>query len=207
MNILRIICEEYQRLYENINSNDWYVDDDESIADKMYAKFGISANQQQSQEPPSTTKGKYIGSFYRESYPGIPMAVYLNPKNLSEFNPSVRAVLMQNGDLYVCANNKGYHEDILILLAKLNIVPINSQNVYYIKDHMPKEFIAIRRIGRSDTFEPSEILDFIQPEHFLNILSLGNEKQPYQFVINGVEVMKGYYDRIYPMHKYSGLLF
>ena len=191
-----IIREEIQKFYnENINDNDWY-DDEDSIADRMYAKIGIQKQEKQSQEPPTTEKGKYVGSLYKDTYPDIPMAIYLNPKNLNEFEPSVRAVLMQNGDIYVSVNKKVYHEEMLVFLQEKNIVPVNSQNLYYIKNSMPEEFIAVQRKGRSDVFEPSELLTNYLPEHFLDILSLGNEKHSYQFVVNDVEVMKGYYNRI-----------
>lgn len=204
MNILRIICEEYQKFNQSLGLNelqdDWY-DDEESIADKMYAqRFGM-----QNTKPttaPLLTQGEYLGTFVKDSYPDTPIPVYKNPESLSGFQASVRAIVKNNGDLYITSDNKAYHEELLVFLAEKNIVKVNSNNLYYIPDSAPLDFIAVQRQGLTNRFEPSSLYDNILPIEQLDALANANEKLPYQFTVGDIEVMKNHYQEIYPYYYY-----
>ena len=143
MDIIKIIREEYQRLYEN---NDWY-NDEESLADKILnQKYGISTQGNKKEFDNRETSGKFIGNVNGD----IP--IYLNPKSLEGFDEYCRGVIMANGDLYMSKSFNTNHKYIFRLLSSKGILPVDYLNKYW---KTPEKFIAIERIKNTNNFVPS----------------------------------------------------
>lgn len=184
-NLITIIKEEFQKLFENYYS-DWETFDEPSLADKMYnKKYGTGAEI----EKPTDINAELIGYVTKQFTLPLttPIPVYKNPRNLNGFGNNTRAVLLANGDLYVAKNANAMHDNILDLLTEKRIIPFNSKFDYDV--NMPEEFVAVQRSENSNTFGQSmaylkdEFNDF--PIYYREMFSLANSKQPYDFkVIN-----------------------
>ncbi|MCK9416727.1 hypothetical protein M0Q97_08740 [Candidatus Dojkabacteria bacterium] len=169
--IIQIINEVVQK-FINEFSDDW--ENEPSIADKIYAKRGITT--QQSQDRINAELIGYVDKQWNK--PINPIPVYKNPKNLIGFLPNTRAVLLNNGDLYVAQSYNALHDNILDLLANKNIIPIASKFNY--DKNYPENFIAVVRASDTTTFGESSAYDYF-PEHYIEIFDAANQKQPYIF--------------------------
>jgi len=72
--------------------------------------------------------------------------IFKNPKTLENFDRNVRAILVNNGDLYIQETMKFIkHEEIIDFLRQKHI--LNKD------DKLPKEFIPLERDGRSNVLK------------------------------------------------------
>lgn len=174
--ILQIIKEEIQSFINEL-WDDW--DTEPSIADKIYAKRGITT-----QQPQEKINAELIGYVDKQwKNPINPIPVYKNPKNLIGFQPNTRAILLSSGDLYVAQSYNALHDNMLDLLADKKIVQLASK--YNYDKNYPEEFIAVVRASDTTTFGESSAYDYF-PQHYVEIFDVANQKQPYIFKqING----------------------
>jgi len=168
-NIFQIIKEEIQNFY-----SDWQSNDEPSIADKYYEKKGITT------KPIETPiNAELIGYVNKQINKLInPVPVYKNPKNLNGFSNDTRGILMSNGDLYLAQNYMTLHDNILDLLAEHGIVSYGSKFGY--AENYPKDFVAVVRVGNSNTFGQSTAYD-VFPNYYIKIFDIAEEKQPFGF--------------------------
>jgi hypothetical protein len=166
--IFNLIKEELQDYY-----SDWGTES--SLGDKIFAK-----NQGQAIQEPQISNAELIGYVDKRGLEDIspPIPVYKNPKTLEGFSNDTRGILMDTGDLYVAQNYNALHANILDLLAEKNIIPYSSKFGY--DYNYPANFIAVVRIGRSNTFGQSSAYDYF-PNHYIQIFDNGEKAQPYGF--------------------------
>jgi len=170
--ILQIIKEELINLIKE-NWDDW--ENEPSIADKIYAKRGITNTTNTNTEINAELVG-YVNKQWDK--PIDPIPVYKNPKNLIGFLANTRAILLNTGDLYVAQSYNALHDNILDLLANKNILPLASK--YNYSTNYPEEFIAVVRVSDTTTFGESSAYDYFPP-YYEEIFNIANEKQPYIF--------------------------
>ena len=127
---------------------DWF-DDEEGLADKMYAsRFGINTQQPQQSKPKLESQGELVG--YLESNPDYP--IYRNPETLDGFDDNCRGVIFANGNLYLCTNYEIYHRRLFDFLQVKDLENVDPK-FYYL---FPDRYVAVARINRTNTFVPSE---------------------------------------------------
>lgn len=169
--ILQMINEEIQN-YINEFWDDW--ENEPSIADNIYAKQGI-----ETQQPQKKINAELIGYVDKQwKTPINPIPVYKNPNTLIGFLADTRAILLNNGDLYVAQSYNALHDNILNLLASKNIIPLASKFNY--DSNYPEEFVAVVRASDTTTFGESIAYDYFPP-HYEEIFDIANNKQPYIF--------------------------
>lgn len=181
MNLHKIISEELQKFNEAYGE-EWYDDDDDqSLADKIYAnRFGINAQNNSEPIEQSDSKGKLIGFVIEQAYRKLsePVPVYLNPTSLSEFSEGTRGILMADGDFYLALNYNALHYNILMLLADKGIVSHNAPIQY--DSNLPEEFVAVERKNKTNTFEQSSTYHSF-PDYYGKIFDMSNNKHQYKF--------------------------
>jgi len=171
--IVQIIKEEVQN---------WF-DDEPSIADRIYQKRGITPTQQ---TPTShdDVSGEFVGYLMKTWAGGKynqPIPIYRNPKNLRGYDLITRGVLVGNGDIYVSKLGDGLHIDILYLLAKEGIIPVDSIVPNYTQI-MPEEYITIIRMGNNRFTQSEGYEEF--PEYYEVMFEEANQIQPFTFVVS-----------------------
>ncbi len=159
MDILKIIREEFQRVYEN---DDWY-NDEESLADKMLnQRFGIST--QEKQQTFDNQQGKFVGYVGGDKS----QPIYLNPKSLEGFDDKCRGAIFANGDLYLSKSSEVYHYRLFLALEQRNIIA-NGEAVHY--SNFPDKYIAVARKGNSNVFIPSENYKDDSYDYIVNVFN------------------------------------
>jgi len=169
--LLQIIREEIQGFY-----SDWEMNDEPSIADKYYKRnLGISTNN----PTPEEVSGELIGYLDKAWSTKLnePVAVYKNPKNLRGYEEYTKAILIQNGDIYVAQKENGLHLNILELLVKEGIIPQSAYVANY-GQRLPEEFITIIRSGNANQFVQSTAYDEF-PIYYEVMFDEANKKHPY----------------------------
>lgn len=131
--IIKIIAEEIQSFVEGSY-------DAQGVADKAYEKFHIYGNdantkamagmQQDIEEPVANYGGSDI---------------YLNPKSLNNFDPNVRAISDDKGDLYVVQKSVGIlHGEMGRALELID----NNLRIY----DVPDKFLLLQRVKDTNKF-------------------------------------------------------
>lgn len=124
---LKLVPESLKELQEGIGDKyaerKWGIPDEERDWDKTYYKTQIN-------------KDKIIFSFEGVN-------IVKNPSSLKGFDPSVRGIILKNGDVYMTTSNTLIHNDLLKILHKKNIVKDSDYHLFHIK--FPNEFITIQR--------------------------------------------------------------
>lgn len=152
MFIKTIVIEEIKRF---MNEN-WFNDDEPSIADKIYDKRGITL-------PPENKEitGELVGILTHSTITkkpfNNPIKIYKNPKNLKGFGDDVRGVLTNAIDLYLATSYAALHDDILSFLSDNK--KVDKMSTFGYADRFPDEFIAVQRMGSSNTFIPSTLYE------------------------------------------------
>ena len=168
--LLQIIKEEINDFY-----SDWSMNDEPSIADKIYDRQGISGEPQQ-QTPIDAELIGYVDK--QGNKPMTPVPVYKNPKNLVGFTKEARGILLSTGDLYLAQSYNALHENIIAMLAAKGIIPYKATHGY--DKYFPKEFVAVQRTFNTNNFAQSMAYDEFPP-HYQEIFAIGAQKQPYTF--------------------------
>lgn len=169
--LLQIIKEEVNGFY-----NDWSMNDEPSIADRIYQRQGIdtqTASQQQQQI--DAEQAGYVDK--RGNTPIKPIPVYKNPKSLDGFTNEARGILLSNGDFYL-AQSDVLHDNMLSMLASKGIVPLQATFNYGQK--YPEEFVAVIRTFNTNNFSQSSAYDEF-PEYYEEIFNIARQKQPFTF--------------------------
>jgi len=168
MNLLQIIKEEIENFWN----------DEPSIADKYYEKkIGLQPNPQQQEKKITADLIGYVDKQFVEPL-NPPVPVYKNPKSLDGFSNDTRGILLANGDLYLALNYNAFHDNILELLAENGLV--SYQNKIDYGRRLPKDFIAVVRVGTTKTFNQSSIYDEF-PEYYLKLFENSSARLPYNF--------------------------
>jgi len=168
--LLQIIREEIQGFY-----SDWEMNDEPSIADKYYQNRGIETNRQS----PVEVSGELIGYIDKAWSTSLkePVAVYKNPKNLNGYENYTKAILVQNGDIYVGQNGNALHLNILWLLGSEGIIPQSAISNNY-GQRLPEEFITVVRTGGENQFVQSTAYDEF-PIYYEVMFDEANKKHPH----------------------------
>ena len=157
--------------------NEFYGDDEPSIADKWYEKRLAITPDRVSNET-TDDDGELIGIITHDirgkklmnfSY------VFKNPRNLKNYGLTIRGVLLNNGDFYAMKGTQTIHDDLINFLIKKNILPSNvSQN--YPAD-LPNEYVAVERVGvgTRNVFTTSMLYDRF-PKYYREIFDRANKK-------------------------------
>jgi hypothetical protein len=169
--LIRIIKEEVENFFNS----------EPSIADKIYQDKGIIPKQ------PEKIRGDVIG--YVSTAWGIPfqrnqqpIPIVKNPKDLMDYDPMARGILVANGDLYLAQSEDALHYDIASLLAKQGIIPWNSVSKDY-GDLMPREYVAVIRVMGTNRFTQTPNAYKELPEYYLEMFSAANGKHSsYKFL-------------------------
>lgn len=171
------------KIKEEINSfiNEFYGDDEPSIADDWYSKkLGINTKKDEKFD------GEFVGligkNFYGERLK-TPTKVFRNPKTLRGFERDCRGILLQNGDFYLMSGeNMILHDVLLNFLINKKILPSNI-SINYPKDY-PNEYISVEREGKSNIFLPTYLYDSF-PSYYQKIFEIANSKNKnYKFYKN-----------------------
>jgi hypothetical protein len=183
-NLIKIITEVLQEVHD-----EYFEDDDTSIADKMYAqRFGITNQEPKQQQSLSDNpqNGKLIGYVNNSAYRKLdyPAPVFLNPKSLTDFMPNCRGAIMNDGNIYVATDNKVLHYNLLILLAEKNILP-DGMCIKYDVEPYPTNFICVERINNTNNFEQSPVYKNMSNE-FMQIFDRAEYQQPFGFKIHQI---------------------
>lgn len=121
----------------------------EDVADRFYDKI-VGSHESHTDGMYHSTIEKPIAIVFNNKGK-IESSVYLNPKNLNDFDEFVRAVGDYNGNLYVASNNGEFdHGDIVTELYKQHIITdkdIYNKNVYL------KKYIIFYRIENTNKFQ------------------------------------------------------
>jgi hypothetical protein len=106
--------------------------------------------------------------------------VYLNPKNLTGFEPSVRGVLTDGVDLYIAQNAEILHEDLFPYLKRIGAIQTDPGGGY--GTLLSKEFIAVVRAFNADAFmlSPSYHKNF--PDYYKQLFDKAGMKFGFKFV-------------------------
>jgi hypothetical protein len=174
--ILQIIKEEVNGFY-----NDWSMNDEPSLADKIYQRQGIDTANPNTNAPQEQLSGELAG-YLTEAWGtklNKPVAIYKNPRNLRGYEPFTRGVLLNNGDIYVSQTDKGLHFNIIEFLGKIGAIPQSAVMGDYGK-RLPEEYITIVRVGGIDAFAQSPAYDKF-PIYYEVMFDLANQKQPFRF--------------------------
>jgi hypothetical protein len=165
------------RLYKIIKEEieNWF-DDEPSMADKYYQKQGIST--QKPQAEPQQVSGEVIGYLDKAWSQKLdkPIPVYKNPSTLAGFDNYTRAVLVQNGDVYVSLTENGLHLNLIQLLGHLGIIP-QSAVVSNYGQQLPEEFITLIRTANMNQFVQSTAYDEF-PIYYQVMFDEANKKHP-----------------------------
>ena len=169
LNLIQIIKEEL---------DNWF-DDEPSLADKYYQK-NLGITKQPSQQQLQKLSGEYIGDLNKAWSINLdkPVAVYKNPENLNGFDNNTRGILLDNGDIYLAQNRTGLHFNIIELLGKKNIIPMNSV-VHNYGRKMPENYITIVRNGNNGFIQSTAYDEF--PPYYEAMFDYANEVQPFTF--------------------------
>ena len=170
IDIIELINEEIDKYY-----SDWTMDDEPSLADKMYQKkYGIETKQ-----APVEINSELVGYVNKQATrPITPVGIYKNPRNLKGFGDDTRGILLNNGDLYLAQNYQPRHANILDLLSDKGIIPFASKFDYDKK--YPPNFVAVVRAGNENTFGQSSAYD-VFPNEYIEIFQNADLHQPFQF--------------------------
>jgi hypothetical protein len=165
--LLEIIQEELEDFYD--------YDKEQSMADKYLEKNTTVATM----SPYIKINAEIIGYIDRGMSGKLkePIPIYLNPKNLNGFSSNSRGILLSNGD-FCLAPLPILHDFILEMLGQKGIVPY--EKVYDYNIEYPEEFIAVIRIGSTNTFGQSSAYNEF-PEYYQEIFDLANNVQPFKF--------------------------
>jgi len=175
MGFKKIIREEIKSFI-----NEFYGDDEPSIADKYYEKnLGIRNKEKKREQSPSD--GELIGAI-EKSLSGAPFKdpqlVYKNPINLSGFDYHARGILTQNGDLFLLKGDNALHDDMLRFLIEKGIIR-NGVSLDYPKDY-PEEYVAVERFGLENVFVPSSLYASF-PSYYVELFEKATNKHSYKF--------------------------
>jgi len=180
INVIKIIKEEIQSFSEGSY-------DAQGVADKAYEKFHIypdDANvktldymQKQQEEP-----------YGYADWNKIP--VYLNPRNLSNFDADVRAISDKEGNLYVLQKNAGMMHGTLG-----HDIGLVENSLYMYRDDA--DFLLLHRVGLTNTFGFSDTtirvynINKIASSHVLELLNIVRRKHPqYEFTPEYYQYLK-----------------
>lgn len=169
--ILKIITEEIQSFVEGSY-------DAQGVADIAYEKFHMYRNnadvdtlarmQQQEEKPYGYVGRKHV-------------AVYLNPRNLNNFDVNVRAISDKDGNLYVSQKNGDFvHGEMGRAIGLID----NSMSLY----EEDIDFLLLHRVGKTNYFGFSDTTNRIYSEnelssHILDLLRLVKNKNPqFEFI-------------------------
>ena len=169
--LIQIIKEELEDFYD--------YSDEQGMADRYFEKnYGTQTTT--STTPEVKIDAELIGYVDKQwqNPLKVPIPLYKNPKTLKDFGASCRGVLLNNGDFYVAPSASAMHENILHILAEKGIIPYANSYNYGLA--LPEEFIAVQRVGGTNTFAQSSAYDKF-PEYYQEIFRIGNQKQPYSF--------------------------
>jgi len=173
--LLQIIKEEISNY-----TSDWSMNDEPSLADKIYQRQGIDTTAKP-ETPPEQLSGQLVGYLDKAWSTKLnkPVAVYKNPTNLNGFDPYARGVLLSNADIYVAQSEKGLHLNIIELLGKIGAIPQSAVMTDY-GQRLPEEYITLVRVAGMNAFAQSTAYDEF-PIYYEAMFDLANQKQPYKF--------------------------
>lgn len=129
----------------------------EGVADTYGEKFGLSNPAKEldavakSGMEGDNSMGEYVGNFDLNSWGGNHknsiINVYHNPRSLHNFDPDVRAVSDDKGNLFVAQTHGGYYHSMIAMAVN------EGESGYRIPDaYMPTEAVTWHRIGNTDSF-------------------------------------------------------
>jgi len=136
----------------------------EGVGDKYAEKFGVpnedtefekkfqSAQVKKSSEVVGTVKDKPI---------------LKNPKSLVHIPEGARGVIMENGDLYLVADAENViHEDLLIALSKIGLIPSNKVRGWDDQDTIDNfKFATVQRVWNLPVIAVGESYIIPKPKH------------------------------------------
>lgn len=139
MDILTIIREEIQKFNEGVG--DKYAEDKWGIPDeeRQFSTKGV----------PDANMGERVAEMWATNYRGETSQygyIYKNPPSLSGFDADVRAIAMENGDLYVAQQDGDFiHTDIELALEKAG-------------SGVGSDYYEFHRVGNKNEFGASDTL-------------------------------------------------